>query len=102
MNFDKNIFQENLKKNKNIKNIVQLNNNIFKITTKDEVIINIIISQDNIHKFYTSMEKPNNRWHYYENISMPHDSYQSLYKEIDRITNSTKRSTLCEYPYFKS
>lgn len=101
MGFNKDVFIENLKFNKNIKKIIECNNIVLKIYI-DDIVINIIISQDNIHKFYTTMENPENKYYYFLYKQMPHDSYSSLYKEINRMSDPAKRLTPCEFPYFKN
>ena len=99
--FNFNNFNNNLKSMKNIKNVNKLNDNMIAITYQDELEIYVIINRDSYHKFYTTIDNKHFGKFCYVG-EMPHDSYEDLYNEIYRMSNSNLRNKTCKSNYYKS
>lgn len=89
-------------KNKNIHNIKFLNDKMYLITTKDNLKLYVIISDDNYYKFYTKLDVPCSKYYYYNIINMPHETLFDLYQEIERITDPKKRENKSKVTYYKA
>ena len=83
----------------NVKKVLDVvNNKIYKIIYQDDFAINIELSSDPTHHFYTFLDNIFPEYHYTGKV--PYDSIDDLYYELLRMNSINTRS--CKrrkYPY---
>lgn len=89
----------NLSKNPFITSIKEKITHIVEITYTDGQIVFIDTIGDDFHKFYTFIPENDDTMYYMG--KMPHDTYEDLYREINRMNTLSSRKNPCKYPYFK-
>lgn len=97
--FNISMFINKLSKNQYILSIKEKTTNTIEITYMDGQVVFLDTIGDDLHKFYTFIPKNDNSMYYIG--KMPHDTYDDLYKEINRMNTPNSRKTPCKYPYFK-
>lgn len=93
-------FAYNLGKNTYITSIQNTNNSVVMLTYSDGQVLHVDTVGDDYHRFYTYIPI-NNDSNYYMG-RMPHDNYNDLYHEINRMNTVSSRHLPCRSPYFKS
>ena len=98
--FNHSLFVANIEKNLNVKEIKLISTNIYQIEFIDGLLLLVTIgSEDDYHKFYTSISEIK----YFYVDRMPHNTYTDLYFEINRIGDKNRRSVvLPKYASFKA
>lgn len=92
-------FANKLYKNPCISLVKAINKRVVEITYTDSQTLFIDTVGDNFHKFYTFVPKNDDSIYYMG--KMPHNTYDDLYVEINRMNTQTTRKQPCKYPYFK-
>ena len=98
--FNYELFESNLRKNNNILNIMCDAKDIVTVSFVDGFKLVIDTCGDDMHKFYTYITHDDETKYYFG--KMPHDTFDELYWEINRMSDVSRRVKPCQKPYFKS